>query len=129
MSDTLKICGIAIICAVVCILVKNYQSGFLIPTRISGTIILYSAAIVFLSPLVKYMLGIMDGVISAQHIELIIKSMSIAYITQATSEICKECGENSLAMGVDTIGKMEILILAIPLIESLIRMAGELVSW
>ena len=129
MSDTLKICGIAIICAVVCILIKNYQSGFLIPTRISGTIILYSAAIVFLSPLVKYMLGIMDGVISAQHIELIIKSMSIAYITQATSEICKECGENSLAMGVDTIGKMEILILAIPLIESLIRMAGELVSW
>ena len=129
MSDTLKICGIAIICAVVCILVKNYQSGFLIPTRISGTIILYSAAIVFLSPLVKYLLGIMDGVISAQHIELIIKSMSIAYVTQATSEICKECGENSLAMGVDTIGKMEILILAIPLIESLIRMAGELVSW
>ena len=129
MSDTLKICGIAIICAVVCILVKNYQSGFLIPTRISGTIILYSAAIVFLSPLIKYLLGIMDGVISAQHIELIIKSMSIAYITQATSEICKECGENSLAMGVDTIGKMEILILAIPLIESLIRMAGELVSW
>ena len=129
MSDTLKICGIAIICAVVCILVKNYQSGFLIPTRISGTIILYSSAIVFLSPLVKYLLGIMDGVISAQHIELIIKSMSIAYITQATSEICKECGENSLAMGVDTIGKMEILILAIPLIESLIRMAGELVSW
>ena len=129
MSDTLKICGIAIICAVVCILVKNYQSGFLIPTRISGTIILYSSAIVFLSPLVKYLLGIMDGVISAQHIELIINSMSIAYITQATSEICKECGENSLAMGVDTIGKMEILILAIPLIESLIRMAGELVSW
>jgi stage III sporulation protein AD len=129
LSDTVKICGIAIICAIICILVKNYQSGFIVPTRIAGMIILYSAVILLLSPLVKYLLGIMDGTISAEHIELIVKSMSIAYITQATSEICKECGENSLATGVDTIGKMEILILAIPLIENLIGLAGELVSW
>lgn len=129
MSDTLKICAIAIICSIVCVIVKGYSSGFLVPVRIAGIILIYSLAVVILSPLIEYLVKIMGNTVSIENVKLMIKAISIAYVTQITSNVCRDCGENNLAAGIDTIGKIEIIILALPLIDGIINISEELASW
>ena len=129
MNDTYKICALIILSVVLCVIVKNLNSSFAIPTRFAGILIIYGAIILFISPLVEYLGNIMGNTVSEENIELVLKVLSIAYITQITSDICRDCGENSFASGVDTIGKIEIVILSIPLIDQIIRMSEELVLW
>ena len=44
--------------------------------------------------------------------KILIKSLAIAYLTELSSALCKECGENSMAFAIESTGKIEILILS-----------------
>ena len=48
-----------------------------------------------------------------EHMKILLKSFSIAYITQISSELCRECGENNIAFTIESAGKIEIIILSI----------------
>lgn len=128
MSDTLKICALGILCATCCVVIKTYQSGFIVPIRIAGILLIFGVITFSIGPIIVYLKKIMGMSISVDNASVIIKAISIAYITQITSEICSDCGESSLARGVDTVGKMEILILGLPLIEDVIKLSEELLS-
>ena len=64
-----------------------------------------------------------------EYIEIILKTLAIAYMTQISSEMCRESGASSIAFGIETVGKIEIVILSLPLINNIISMAGELLEW
>ena len=129
MTDTLKVCSVAIICGLICVLVKNYQTSFLIPTRIAAILIIFGMVTVFLSPLLSYLQKIMQRSLPTEYIEIMIKAMSIAYITQISSDVCRDCGESNIASGIDVIGKIEILIIGLPLIDKVITLSEELALW
>lgn len=129
MNDTVKICALGIMCALLFVVLKNYSSGFVLPGRVAGTIILFGLIITISEPLLKYLKELSGGAFSVEYLSLILKAISIAYITQITSEICRDCDEGALANGIDTIGKIEILVLSLPLIEEIINVSRELSSW
>ena len=129
MSDSIKICAIGIAFAIVCIFVKNYRGEFLMPTRLAALIVIFTTAIAFISPIVQFLKGIMGQSLPVEHIEILLKALAIAYMTQISSELCRECGESSIAFGIETVGKIEIAILSLPLINSIISMSKELLLW
>ena len=71
----------------------------------------------------------MGQTLPVEYLEIILKALAIAYVTQISSEICRESGENSIAFGIETVGKIEIVILSIPLINNIISMSRELLEW
>lgn len=129
MSEIFKFCSVAVICAILGVLVKTYRSEFAIHTRITGVIIIYGALIFLLVPVFEYLEGIVGQALPLQYLEILIKALGIAYLTQITSDFCADCGENNLAKAIETAGKVEILILSFPLIETIIGMSEELLSW
>lgn len=129
MSDSFKICVIGVAFAIVCILVKNYRGEFLVPTRIASVIVILGIAIALLSPIIQFLNGLMGQTLPLEYIEILLKTLAIAYMTQISSELCRECGENSIAFAIETSGKIEIVILSLPLINSIISMSRELFLW
>lgn len=129
MSDSFKICAIGIIFAIICVLIKNYRGEFLIPVRVASVILIFGVVIVLVSPIVKFLSGIMGQAMPLEYMELILKALAIAYMTQISSEICRECGESSIALGIETVGKIEIVVLSLPLIKSIITMSEEFLLW
>ncbi len=71
----------------------------------------------------------MGASIPIEYMEIILKTLAIAYMTQISSEMCRECGESSIAFGVEAVGKIEIIILSLPMINNIISMSGELLQW
>ena len=71
----------------------------------------------------------MQRSLPTEYIEIMIKAMSIAYITQISSDVCRDCGESNIASGIDVIGKIEILIIGLPLIDKVITLSEELALW
>jgi stage III sporulation protein AD len=54
--------------------------------------------------------------------------MGIALLTQFCADVCRESGESGAASTVELTGKMEILLLCLPLLDEILSAARELLS-
>ena len=64
----------------------------------------------------------------ALYFSVLFKSLGICYITKFASDLCRDSGQTSMASKIDFAGKAAILILSLPLIESLLDIAIELIG-
>ncbi len=129
MSESIKLCAIGIAFAIICVLIKQYRTEFLVPTRLAAIILIAGMIIILVAPVLEFLKNLMEQALHYDYLEIIVKSLAIAYITHISSELCRDCGENGIATGIETVGKIEIIILSLPLINKMISMSEELISW
>ena len=128
MIESFKLFGIAILCAIACVMIKNYRNEFLVTARICGIIILFTFVLGMISPIIEFISGLAGQALEEQYIEILLKTLAIAYITNISSDICKDCGEGNIASAVEMKGKVEIILLSLPLLEGILELAGELIQ-
>ena len=126
---TLKICFFVIICVVVASILKRLCPEFLPYIRIGMTVVVGVSAISVTAPVVTYIKSLFSGVVLEEWGGSVLKALGVAILVQIASDICRDCGENSAAMGVEMIGKLEILILCLPMIKKIISTALEVLQW
>ena len=126
MIESFKICAVAILFTSLCVVIKHFRAEFIIPTRVAVTIIICGVVITLIDPIIEYFNSIMGQTLPLEYMKIILKSLAIAFIVQISSEICRDCGENNIASGIETIGKIEIILLSLPMINNIISMSREL---
>lgn len=77
-------------------------------------------------------IGVIEDVINNAGIDAkllvpVLKVTGMAYITQFSSDICKDTGQNSIANKVETVGKIMMLVVAVPIATSLIHIISTIV--
>jgi stage III sporulation protein AD len=82
-----------------------------------------------INPVIDYIKNLIGNSIPTEYMKILLKSLAIAYMTQISSELCRECGEGNIAFEIETVGKIEIIILSLPLINKVIEMSREMISW
>ncbi len=127
--NVLRICGVGILCLVSLLCVKNLKENFAPFLRIASLILFFSIAADMLLPLINFGKKLLSKGDYSNYAEVILKALGIAYLTSITSGICRDCGENSIAGGVENLGRIELLLLAMPLFEEVLKIAEELLSW
>lgn len=61
------------------------------------------------------------------YITVVLKMIGIAYLSEFTASICKDAGQNTIASQVDFFGKMSMIVVSLPVLQSLLQTIGELV--
>ena len=128
MSDTAKICALGITCAIICVLIKHYRSEFSMPAKLGSVVLMLGIALTVLSPVLTYIKELMGNTLASEYSTLTLKALGIGYLTQISSEICRESGEGSIATGIETVGKLELIILSFPLLSKIFAISEELLS-
>lgn len=64
--------------------------------------------------------------LNIDYMVLILKVVCIAYLGEFTAQICRDAGENGIAQKVDLGVKLVIMLLALPLLETIIETVTEL---
>ena len=125
----IKLCMLAILGVCAALLIKQWRSDFLPLLRIA---VLVGFGILLLSvtaPLIAYLKKLIDATgIRTEHAEILLKGLGIAILTQCCADICKESGESGIASGVELTGKIEILLLCLPLFDEILKAARELLQ-
>ena len=129
MSESLKLCGVGIVLAFVCLLLQNHRKEFVPLTRVAGIIILFGIIITLINPIIDYFKSITSQVVPLEYIQIMLKALSIGFLSQISSGICKDCGENNIAKEIETVGKIEIILLSLPLITRIVSLSEEFFSW
>ena len=119
---------IAVLGIAVTMIVKQWKSDLLILIRLSLVLVLGTILIGAATPLFSYFQELTQYTKGIAHTELLFKALGIALLTEICANICKECGESSLATGVELTGKIEILLLALPMISEILEIAEGLLS-
>lgn len=124
----LKICMVALLILTSSALIRGWKSDFLPLIRIGAILLFGSLLIASVQPLLSLItnLGTNTGVL--QYMETILKGLGIVILTQIVSDICRDSEESTLAGYIETVGKLELLLLCIPLIEEILATAQKLLE-
>ncbi len=65
--------------------------------------------------------------LNSEYINILIKSLGICYITQISVNICKENGSMSVASQLEIVGKLLILLPAVPILNDIIEIVNKFI--
>ena len=123
-----RLFSIAITVLVIMLIVRQWKTE-LVPILRMAIILFFSLLLLsMITPLVLYLKRLMDSSVGGKYTEILLKGLGIAILTQCCCDVCKECGENGIAGGIELIGKIELLLLSLPLIDDILELAGRLLS-
>ena len=126
--DTLKICMLAVLGVCATLTLKQWKSDLLPLLRVGMVLLFGFAALTVVTPALTYLTRLGETAGVTPYAEVLLRALGIALLTQYAAEICRECGEGAAASGVEMTGKIEILLLALPLIDEILSLASNLLS-
>lgn len=127
--DTLRLCGGAIAAAFAAMLLRELggrggESG----VRLAATVGLFCTAVAMLSPIIEFIRS--GGRAFGESGEVILHALGVALLVRLAADICRECGAPGVASGLELVGRVELLLLSLPLLSEVLgavaAMAGGL---
>ena len=119
---------LAVLAVCAALTLKQWKSDLLPLLRVGILLVFGFAALTAVTPAITYLTRLGENAGVGGYLETLLKALGIAILTQYAAEICRECGENGAASGVELTGKIEILLLCLPLIDEILAMANRLLS-
>ncbi|MBE6868485.1 MAG: stage III sporulation protein AD [Ruminococcus albus] len=121
------ICAFAVVSAVICKSVGNDRSIALVLTLAASAVIFMKAA-GSMGGLIAQMRSLFyaQGGTDPEYIRILLKGLGICYITSFASGICRDSGESTLAEQTVLAGKTALLLIILPMLETLIGIVRTL---
>lgn len=124
-----KLVGIAVMGTVICVLLKKYAPAYAVFAEVGSAIIILFLAYPYLCDMVDLVKEYAyDSGIDTSNINIIIKTLGIAAVTQFASDICKDNGSSALSGNIEFAGKLLMLISSVPVIRSLIELTVRIID-
>lgn len=115
-----SIAGICITASVMCKLFSESGKEYALYIKLAAAAAVMSAIIIFVSPIAETIRNIYSRAgADEEYLTVLFKALGICYITQFACDICKDSGENALATQAELAGKISLMVIALPLFESL----------
>ena len=124
--DIVKVVAVALVTVIATIIVKQVKPEIAMLITLAGSIIIIALTIQMLQNVFGSFLGIFDktGVSSSLFVP-VLKIIGIGYLCEFGANLCVDGGCNSIADKILFCGKITILIIALPIINSVIDVVLE----
>ena len=118
--DILKICGVGVLCSVICLALGRLVGGMGVAIRLGGLALIFGCALTLLYQVCEQVTAIGDGV-GGEYVSLMIKGLGIVTLGRICADVCRDCGESSIASAVESCVGLTVLILAFPTVIKLLQ--------
>lgn len=127
--EIFQLVGIAFITAVTALLLKETKPELSFAVTVTGSIIL----LLFAFELFRGSISILNRIaettgIKSSMVKIILKMVGIGYLVEFSAGILNDFGQNSVADKLVFCGKAVVLILAIPILESVLSLVSKLLG-
>lgn len=127
-GDITSVSGFCIAGAVLAVLLKQYCKEQSMILSLGVCVIVFAGAVSVLSPVLDRLevLFTQSG-LDESYISLVFKATAICFITQITSDLCRDSGESAIASALELWGRVSIMLMSVPLIESIVEKITEII--
>lgn len=123
------IASVALIAAILSLILKQYKPEYSLFISISAGILIFLSVLAVTRPIMDFINSLTSQTgLSGVYAEVLIKSLAVCYITQLASDCCTDAGETAIAGKLQIAGKVAILLIALPMFQSLTELVTELIN-
>ena len=127
--NILSVVGLGLIGALLGIIIRQYKPEFSIYISLTVGIIILGVLIGLISPVLDTITELTDAVnLNDIYGSVLLKALAICYITQLASDCCSDAGEKAIASKLEMAGKIAIVVISLPLFQSLVNVVTGLIS-
>ena len=127
-TELVRVCALALVCAIGALILKGINSQSVSALRICGIVVVFGMAIAAAGTIFSQTAELIDVSTVGDYAVRMLKALGLAMLSGIGADICRDCGENTVASGVETVGNLSILSLCIPLFSELIGYAQALLE-
>ena len=128
--NILSVVGLGLTGALLGIIIRQYKPEFSIYVSLTVGIIILGALIGLISPVIDTITELTDAVnLNDIYGSVLLKALAICYITQLASDCCSDAGEKAIASKLEMAGKIAIVVISLPLFQSLVNVVTGLISF
>lgn len=128
----MNVLAIAVLCltaTALCKIMDKYNKEYSFFISLTVCIILLVSVIVYISPVLEMAKDMFTGAgINPDNIEILVKALGICYLTQLAQDICKDNDQEAMATQAELVGKISLILLALPMLKTLVSIVNELIS-
>lgn len=123
------IAGLCISAAVICRIFDRTGREYGVMITAAAAVIITSLSVLALSPLVEFINSLYEKTgADEQYINILYKSVGVCFLTGLAAGICRDSGENTLAVQAETAGRITLAVMALPLLEKIADIAAGLIG-
>lgn len=129
MTDMQKVLGLCLVCAIISLILRRTSGEMSMLIKIASTVTLGAICVAALFPIVEYIRSVFDITGVGKYGEVLIKALCISLLSGICAMICKDAGEENIAFFALWAGRIEIIILSLPIIEDVLGAAVRLLEF
>lgn len=126
--NIIAITGLGITAAALSAVIRKYNGEYSLFISLAASLLILGAVITALSPLLDLINELTDASgADSGYIAVLLKALAVCYITQLASDCCRDSGESAVAGKIEFAGKIAVLLIAVPLFESILGIVKDLI--
>ena len=125
----LQLSGIALLAVMLMLILRELRPSLLPPVRLCATLIPIGASFALYAPVLSRVSTLFATSGAGEYADTVLRALGISLVCELTAIFCRDMGESTVAQGVQLFGKLEILLLSLPLVDTLLEMAKELLQY
>lgn len=121
--------GISVSALILAVFVRDYNKTVSTLIMIAASVLIFFQIAGGLSQVFDTVASVSSSVESAaEYIKLMMKVLGITLLTQFISDLCRDCGESALASQTETAAKIIVIVMILPLFETVINIISGLIQ-
>lgn len=126
--EIIQIVGIGIIATILSVILKQQKPEFALQVSIITGLIIF----IFVVSKLNYVIEVLNNLAKRIDMDLlyfstILKVIGIAYIAEFGAQIARDAGEGAIASKIELAGKILIMVLAVPVLTSLLDLIIKII--
>lgn len=128
MQDFIKQSGFVILALLVLVIIKQIKADVQIPIKLVVSVVLFGVLVMSIGGFMGEIQSLLSHVGISKYATIMLKALFVGIITSICSSLCTDAGEGTLSFICVMLGKVQILLLALPLIFEILNLAIKLTS-
>lgn len=122
------IAGVCLVSAIVVLFVREYRPEYaIIISAAAGALILFSL-LDSLLPVVNSLFARLNSAGLSSAFSVLFKVIGICYLTDFAGDLCRDFGQTSLAGKIELAGRISIVAVSLPLVDTLLGITDKLIG-
>lgn len=125
----LKVILMCLVASVIILLIKKYSPENALTVALAAVSVILLFIIISASDLFSEIRELFDSFgLDPEIVKITLKALGICYLTGFAADVCRDFGQTSLASKVELAGKVTVVILTLPFVKQILRVATELME-
>lgn len=128
-EGTATAAAVCVTAALFATLLRQYCREQAMFCTIAACVAVGTAALLYLEPVTESVGALFSRTkLPESYLKLLWKALGICYVTTIAGDLCRDCGETALARMAELWGRLSLLLLSLPLLETLLNIVTEVLA-